>query len=149
MQRPAPARFRPDLADVPTTLGAQTTGDGLSLIAVCVNDDALVTTEDEPLSLRDLFTVRDVDTHAALEITVTTLHGRSSFSSQVSEVVFLEPSDFAMSRGASHIKFLSTEEKANALLASLIFTPQRDWHGKASVTVACNDRGVGGLGGPL
>ena len=54
-----------------------------------------------------------------------------------------------MSRGASHIKFLSTEDKANALLASLIFTPKRDWHGKASIQVSCNDRGVGGLGGPL
>ena len=52
-------------------------------------------------------------------------------------------------RGASHIKFLSTEDKANALLASLIFTPKRDWHGRASVQVSCNDRGVGGFGGPL
>ena len=34
-----------------------------------------------------------------------------------------------------------TEDKANSLLASLIFTPSRDWHGKASLTVTCNDRG--------
>jgi ELWxxDGT repeat protein len=152
--RPVVRAARLETVSVTSKGDVQTTGDGLSLIAVDVNDEALVTNEDEPLPLQDLFTVRDVDTHAALEIAVTTTHGRSSFSSQVSEVVFLEPSSWSnasslMSRGASHIRFLSTEEKANALLASLIFTPKRDWHGKASVTVACNDRGVGGLGGPL
>jgi len=139
--RPVVRAARLETVSVTNKGDTQTTGDGLSLVAVGVNDDALVTTEDEPLPLTDLFTVRDVDTDAALEIAITTTHGRSSFSSQVSEVVFLEPSDFVMSRGSSHIKFLATEAKANSLLASLIFTPLRDWHGKASLTVTCNDRG--------
>ena len=150
--RPVVRAARLETVSVSSKGDVQTTGDGLSLIAVDVNDDALVTTEDEPLSLSDLFTVRDVDTTAALEIVITTSNGRSSFAKDVSEVVFLEPSSNAstiMARGASHIKFLSTEDKANALLASLVFTPKRDWHGRASITVACNDRGVGGLGGPL
>ena len=84
-QRPPVVRAaRLETVSVSSKGDVQTTGDGLSLIAVDVNDDALVTTEDEPLSLTDLFTVRDVDSNAALEISVTTSNGRSSFAKDVS-----------------------------------------------------------------
>ena len=95
--RPVVRAARLETVSVSSKGDTQTTGDGLVLIAVDVNDDALVTTEDEPLSLEDLFTVRDVDTDAALEISVTTSNGRSSFAKDVSEVVFLEPSSNASS----------------------------------------------------
>lgn len=155
--RPVVRAARLETVSITNKGETQATGDGLSLVAVDVNDDALVTTEDEALALLDLFTVRDVDSDAALEVTVTTTRGTSAFTKDEADVVFLAPRAWANGTrhyrdvGASTIVFLASEAKANALLASLVFTPHRDWHGKrgAAVQVACNDRGNVGRGGPL
>ena len=50
--RPVVRAARLETVSVTSKGDVQTTGDGLSLIAVDVNDEALVTTEDEPLPLQ-------------------------------------------------------------------------------------------------
>ena len=48
-----------------------------------------------------------------------------------------------MARGASHIKFLSTEDKANSPVSFInLHTVNGTGNGRP-----CNDRGVGGFGG--
>ena len=56
--------------------------------------------------------MRDVDSDSALEIVVTTTHGRSSFSSETSEVVFLEPSDFVHESGRFSHKIPSNRRQS-------------------------------------
>ncbi|KAH8058021.1 hypothetical protein JL722_6567 [Aureococcus anophagefferens] len=166
----AAARLETLARPLSSTGEAPTTGDGLSLAVVAVDDDALVTTEDEPLVLAELFSVRDADAAeaggdaTALEVTVDATRGAAAFALDAPDVLFLEPADWGAWNdtaaaayetrqpwrdvGARRVVFLAGPDAANAALAALAFIPARDWHGSgATVTVTCDDRGNFGAGG--
>lgn len=116
---------------------APTTGDGLSLRVLHVNDDVLVTDEDVPLSLSDLFTVRDVDANdyarpdtdqkirdnrgGSVEIEIVATHGMVRLrvpEAHLSSVLFVVPTTWG-------------EEKQNHSIPSF----PRSWETCGSSTV--------------
>ncbi|KAH8067655.1 hypothetical protein JL721_7504 [Aureococcus anophagefferens] len=147
----AAARLETLARPLSSTGEAPTTGDGLSLAVVAVDDDALVTTEDEPLVLAELFgreARRAGGGATALEVTVDATRGAAAFALDAPDVLFLEPADWGAWNdtaaaayetrqpwrdvGARRVVFLAGPDAANAALAALAFIPARDWHGSGA-----------------
>jgi hypothetical protein len=127
-----------------------TTHDGLSPVLLSVAQ--LQAVEDEPLSLRGIISVRDVDlaytaapqqssleavtTQGLLEVSLLAVRGELSLSESapVREVTRL----------GKRLTFLATPANANAALAGAVYTADADYWGTDSLVVAVSDLGNSG-----